>query len=66
MIQVLQVNARCGSNRGRQARLARATSMGAILEVEVLPKLTMANEAKRNCVRVTERGEEAWSETATR
>ena len=29
-------------------------------------KLTTANEAKRNCVRVTERGEEAWSETASR
>ncbi|MEX3583615.1 MAG: hypothetical protein VB137_15580, partial [Burkholderia sp.] len=25
-------------------------------------ELTTANEAKRNCVRVTERGEEAWSE----
>ena len=24
-------------------------------------KLAIANEAKRNCVRVTERGEEAWS-----
>jgi hypothetical protein len=24
-------------------------------------KLIMANEVKRNCVRVTERGEEAWS-----
>jgi hypothetical protein len=29
-------------------------------------ELTTANEAKRNCVRVTERGEEAWSETASR
>jgi hypothetical protein len=29
-------------------------------------ELTTANEAKRNCVRVTERGEEAWSETAGR
>ena len=26
----------------------------------------MANEAKRNCMRVTECGEEAWSETASR
>ena len=24
-------------------------------------KLVIANEAKRNCVRATERGEEAWS-----
>jgi hypothetical protein len=24
-------------------------------------KLTMTNEVKRNCVRATERGEEAWS-----
>jgi hypothetical protein len=37
--------------------------MGAILEVQVLRELTTTNEAKRNCVRVTERGEEAWSET---
>ena len=29
-------------------------------------ELTTANEAKRNCVRATERGEEAWSETASR
>ena len=29
-------------------------------------ELTTANEAKRNCVRVTERGEEAWSEAASR
>jgi hypothetical protein len=27
--------------------------------------LITANEAKRNCMRVTECGEEAWSETAT-
>jgi hypothetical protein len=26
----------------------------------------MANEAKRNCMRVTECGEEAWSEAAGR
>ena len=29
-------------------------------------ELTTANEVKRNCVRATERGEEAWSETASR
>jgi hypothetical protein len=29
-------------------------------------KLVMANEAKRNCMRVTECGEEAWSEAAGR
>jgi hypothetical protein len=29
-------------------------------------ELTTASEAKRNCVRVTERGEEAWSETVSR
>jgi hypothetical protein len=29
-------------------------------------KLITANEVKRNCVRATERGEEAWSETASR
>jgi len=28
--------------------------------------LTTANEVKRNCVRVTERGEEAWSEAVSR
>ena len=29
-------------------------------------KLAIANEAKRNCARAIERGEEAWSETASR
>ena len=29
-------------------------------------ELTTASEVKRNCVRVTERGEEGWSETASR
>ena len=29
-------------------------------------KLVMANEVKRNCMRVTECGEEAWSEAAGR
>ena len=29
-------------------------------------ELTTASEAKCNCVRVTERGEEAWSEAAGR
>ncbi len=29
-------------------------------------KLITANEVKRNCMRVTECGEEAWSETASR
>jgi transposase-like protein len=29
-------------------------------------KLVMANEAKRNCMRVTDCGEEAWSEAAGR
>ena len=29
-------------------------------------KLITASEAKRNCARVTERGEEAWSEAASR
>ena len=38
-----------------------APSMGALLRVQVPPKLVTANEAKRNCVRVTECGEEAWS-----
>ena len=28
-------------------------------------ELATANEVKRNCVRVTERGKEAWSETAS-
>ena len=35
--------------------------MGALLRVQVPPKLVTANEAKRNCMRVTECGEEAWS-----
>ena len=29
-------------------------------------KLITANEAKRNCMRVTECGKEAWSEAASR
>ena len=29
-------------------------------------ELTTANEVKRNCVRVTDRGEEAWSKTVSR
>jgi hypothetical protein len=29
-------------------------------------ELTTANEVKRNCVRVTDRGEEAWSEAVSR
>ena len=29
-------------------------------------KLITANEVKRNCIRVTECGEEAWSEAASR
>jgi len=29
-------------------------------------KLITANEAKRNCMRATECGEEAWSEAASR
>ena len=29
-------------------------------------KLATVSKAKRNCVRVTERGKEAWSETASR
>jgi hypothetical protein len=29
-------------------------------------KLTTANEVKRNCVRVTDRGEEAWNEAVSR
>ena len=28
--------------------------------------MIIANEVKRNCVRVTERGEEVWSEAASR
>ena len=35
--------------------------MGALLRVQVPPKLVTANEAKRSCMRVTECGEEAWS-----
>ena len=29
-------------------------------------ELTTANEVKRNCVRVTERGKEAWIKTVSR
>ena len=43
-----------------------APSMGAILEVEVLPQADTVSEAKRNCKRVTDCGKEAWSETASR
>ena len=35
--------------------------MGALLRVQVPPKLVTSNEAKRNCMRVTECGKEAWS-----
>jgi hypothetical protein len=40
-------------------RPARAHSCGCKSHRELIT----ASEAKRNCVRVTERGEEAWSET---
>ena len=40
-------------------RPARAPSCGCKSHRELIT----ASEAKRNCVRVTERGEEAWSET---
>ena len=43
-------------------RPARAHSCGC----KSRRKLITANEAKRNCMRVTECGEEAWSETASR
>jgi hypothetical protein len=35
--------------------------MGALLRVQVPPKLVTASEVKRNCMRVTECGKEAWS-----
>jgi hypothetical protein len=40
--------------------------MRALLEVPVPRKLITANEAKRNCMRVTDWGKEAWSEAASR
>ena len=43
-------------------RPARAHSCGC----KSRRKLITANEAKRNCMRVTECGEEAWSEAASR
>ena len=35
--------------------------MGAIPEVQVLPRADPVSEVKRNCMRVTECGKEAWS-----
>ncbi len=40
--------------------------MGTILEVQSSLSQIIESEAKRNCVRATERGEEAWSEAMGR
>ncbi len=53
--------ARTAKSRLRAAFCLGAPSMGAIFGVRVPAELATARQAKRNCVRVTERGKEAWS-----
>ena len=56
---------RCGRGSRAQALQAAAcacaSSRGAIFGVRFPAELATAKQAKRNCVRATERGEEAWS-----
>ena len=61
-----EVERLCIGSGPPRAGLLLCAQHGRDLGVEVPRKLAIANEAKCNCVRATERGKEAWSETASR